>query len=105
MTFESYVHGNCGAPLIGSTIGAFLEGVAATDGADAWSSRINASAGATLNCWPGRTRSQRVSSLGLEPGDRVARAPNCAETGAQFPTGRAGLILVTINPAYRVTEL
>jgi fatty-acyl-CoA synthase len=109
VAFESYVHGNCGAPLIGSTISAFLEGVAATDGArDAlvvphqrirWSyaellARSDAFAAGLL-------------SLGLEPGDRVGVwAPNCAEwTVAQFATARAGLILVTINPAYRVTEL
>jgi acyl-CoA synthetase (AMP-forming)/AMP-acid ligase II len=109
VAFESYVHGNCGAPLIGSTIGAFLEAVAATDGArDAlvvphqrirWSyaellARSDAFAAGLL-------------SLGLEPGDRVGVwAPNCAEwTVAQFATARAGLILVTINPAYRVTEL
>ena len=44
---------------------------------------------------------------GLQPGDRVGIwAPNCAEwTLAQFATARAGLILVTINPAYRVTEV
>jgi fatty-acyl-CoA synthase len=44
---------------------------------------------------------------GLKPGDRVGIwAPNCAEwTLAQFATARAGLILVTINPAYRVTEV
>lgn len=45
--------------------------------------------------------------LGLAPGDRVGIwAPNCMEwTVAQFATARAGLILVTINPAYRLSEL
>jgi fatty-acyl-CoA synthase len=109
VVLESYVHGNCGAPLIGSTIGVFLEEVATTDGArDAlivpyqrirWSyaellARSDAFAAGLL-------------SLGLEPGDRIGVwAPNCAEwTVTQFATARAGLILVTINPAYRVTEL
>jgi fatty-acyl-CoA synthase len=46
-------------------------------------------------------------ALGLEPGDRVGIwAPNCAEwTIAQFATAKAGLILVNINPAYRLSEL
>ena len=46
-------------------------------------------------------------ALGLEPGDRVGIwAPNCAEwVLAQFATARAGLILVSINPAYRTSEL
>ncbi|MAM38794.1 MAG: AMP-binding protein [Erythrobacter sp.] len=46
-------------------------------------------------------------ALGIERGDRVGVwAPNCAEwTIAQFATARAGIILVNINPAYRVTEL
>jgi fatty-acyl-CoA synthase len=29
---ESYVHGNSGPPLIGKTVGAFLDEVAATEG-------------------------------------------------------------------------
>jgi fatty-acyl-CoA synthase len=45
--------------------------------------------------------------LGLNPGDRIGIwAPNCAEwTLAQFATAKAGLILVNINPAYRLSEL
>lgn len=44
---------------------------------------------------------------GLKPGDRVGIwAPNCAEwVVVQFATAKAGLILVNINPAYRVPEL
>jgi fatty-acyl-CoA synthase len=46
-------------------------------------------------------------TLGLQPGDRVGIwAPNCAEwIVAQYATARAGLILVNINPAYRLHEL
>ena len=46
-------------------------------------------------------------ALGLEPGDRVGIwAPNCSEwTITQFAAAKAGLILVTINPAYRPHEL
>ena len=44
---------------------------------------------------------------GIEVGDRVAVwAPNCAEwVVTMFAAARAGLILVTINPAYRLSEL
>lgn len=46
-------------------------------------------------------------ALGLVPGDRVAiLAPNCPEWALlQFATARAGMILVTLNPAYRSAEL
>ena len=46
-------------------------------------------------------------ALGLTPGDRIGIwAPNCAEwTLTQFAAARAGLILVTINPAYRRSEV
>lgn len=46
-------------------------------------------------------------ALGLEPGDRVGIwAPNCVEwTLTQYATAKAGIILVNINPAYRVREL
>jgi fatty-acyl-CoA synthase len=109
MQRESYVHGNNGPPLIGKTIGALLDEVSATDGSREalvvphqkirWSyaelkSRSDAFASGLL-------------ALGLEPGDRVGIwSPNCAEwTIAQFATAKAGLILVNINPAYRLSEL
>ncbi len=46
-------------------------------------------------------------ALGLEPGDRVGIwSPNNAEWAIlQFASARVGLILVTINPAYRTSEL
>jgi len=46
-------------------------------------------------------------SLGLRRGDRLGIwAPNCAEwTLTQFATAKAGIILVNINPAYRLSEL
>jgi fatty-acyl-CoA synthase len=46
-------------------------------------------------------------SLGLRPADRVGIwAPNCAEWAvSQFACAKAGLILVNINPAYRLSEL
>ncbi len=46
-------------------------------------------------------------ALGLEPGERIGIwAPNCVEwVVTQFATAACGLILVNINPAYRVGEL
>src|SRR5580658_8140697 len=46
-------------------------------------------------------------ALGLEPGDRIGIwSPNSAEwVITQFAAAKAGLILVTINPAYRLHEL
>jgi fatty-acyl-CoA synthase len=46
-------------------------------------------------------------ALGLKRGDRVGIwAPNCAEwVLTQFATAKAGIILVTINPAYRLSEV
>jgi fatty-acyl-CoA synthase len=106
---ESYVHGNSGPPLIGKTIGALLDEVSATDG-----SREALVVTHQKIRWTYaelKMRSDAFASgllaLGLEPGDRVGIwAPNCAEwTIAQFATAKAGLILVNINPAYRLSEL
>ncbi|MFV0308038.1 MAG: AMP-binding protein [Desertimonas sp.] len=48
-----------------------------------------------------------LMGLGLEPGDRVGLwSPNYAEwTLLQYATAEIGVILVTINPAYRTHEL
>ena len=45
-------------------------------------------------------------ALGLEKGDRIGIwSPNCAEwVLTQFAAARAGLVFVTINPAYRLRE-
>src|SRR6186997_2072203 len=44
--------------------------------------------------------------LGLNPGERIGIwSQNCAEwVVTQFASAKAGLILVTINPAYRRSE-
>lgn len=46
-------------------------------------------------------------ALGLNPGDRIGIwAPNCSEwLVTQYASAKAGLILVNINPAYRLSEL
>lgn len=48
-----------------------------------------------------------LASLGLGPGDRVGIwSPNNAEwVVAQFATAKLGLVLVSLNPAYRTQEL
>jgi fatty-acyl-CoA synthase len=105
----SYVHGNSGAPLIGATIGDYLKAVAANHGAQ--DALIVPEQGVRWTYAALLERSDAFAagllSLGLKSGDRVGIwAPNCAEwTVAQFATARAGLILVTINPAYRTSEL
>src|SRR6202140_2747521 len=106
---ESYLHGNSGPPLIGRTIGALLDQVSATDGAR--EALVVAHQKIRWTYAELKSRSDAFASgllaLGLEPGDRVGIwSPNCAEwTIAQFATAKAGLILVNINPAYRLGEL
>jgi len=106
---ESYVHGSSGPPLIGKTIGALLDEVSAIDG-----SREALVVTHQRIRWTYselKMRSDAFASgllaLGMERGDRVGIwAPNCADwTIAQFATAKAGLILVNINPAYRLSEL
>jgi fatty-acyl-CoA synthase len=106
---ESYVHGNGGPPLIGKTIGALLDEVSATDGTR--EALVVAHQKIRWTYAELKSRSDALASgllaLGLEPGDRVGIwSPNCAEwTIAQFATAKAGLVLVNINPAYRLSEL
>jgi fatty-acyl-CoA synthase len=106
---RSYVHGASDRPLIGETIGTYLDGVA----------RLHADRDALIVAHQGvrmgyAELAERVESLaagllslGLEPGDRIGIwSPNNAEwVLTQFATAKAGLILVNINPAYRTTEL
>src|ERR1700722_16702312 len=46
-------------------------------------------------------------SLGLNSGDRIGIwAPNRAEwIGGEFASAKAGLLVVSLNPAYRLSEL
>ena len=104
----SYVHGASTQPLIGKTIGALFDETCAAhpDGL----ALIVRHQGIR---WTYAELKDRVDAfgagllaLGLEAGDRVGIwAPNCAEwTITQFATAKAGLILVNINPAYRLSE-
>jgi fatty-acyl-CoA synthase len=105
----SYVHGAVDTKLIGETIGVAFDRTVARYG------RCHALTVRTQDIrWTYRELAERVDAfaaglmaLGFEPGERVAIwAPNCAEwVVTQFATAKAGLILVNINPAYRLAEL
>jgi fatty-acyl-CoA synthase len=108
MTNLSYVNGASTAPLLGQTIGAAFDATcAAHPHVPALISRHQKIR------WTYAEMQARVDALaagllalGLEPGDRIGIwAPNCAEWAlTQFATAKAGLILVNINPAYRLSE-
>jgi fatty-acyl-CoA synthase len=109
MPSPSYVSGTSSIPLIGETIGAHFDRAAAR-----WSD-LEALVVRHQNIrWTYGELKQRVDALaaglialGLEPGDRIGIwSPNNAEwVVAQFATAKAGLILVNVNPAYRLIEL
>ncbi len=105
----SYAHGISNIPLLGLTVGHLLEEIAASGPENEaivvpyqnlrWTYReLNRQA---------KELAAGLIALGLEPGDRVGVwAPNMAEwVVLQFATAKAGLILVNINPAYRLSEL
>jgi fatty-acyl-CoA synthase len=99
MARGSYVHGHDGAPLIGATIGDFLKDVAAIHGAQ--DALIVPDQGVRWSYAELLDRADAFASLRLRPGDRVGIwAPNCAECRAVRHRARAGLTLVTTNPAY-----
>jgi fatty-acyl-CoA synthase len=105
----SYVSGTSTVPLIGETIGVYFDRVV-----DRWGSREALVVRHQAIRWTYAELKERVDALaagllalGLEPGDRVGIwSPNNVEwVLLQFATAKAGLILVTLNPAYRVLEL
>jgi fatty-acyl-CoA synthase len=105
----SYVQGLTLEPRIGLTIGAALDrAVAAHGGREALVSRAQ---GIRLDYHQFNARvndcAAGLIALGLERGDRIGIwSPNTAEWAIlQFASAKAGLVLVTINPAYRVSEL
>ncbi|WP_336487360.1 AMP-binding protein [Methylobacterium nigriterrae] len=103
----SYVHGACATPLLGRTIGQML-----SEAAGRWPDRPALIAGEARFTWKALdARAEALAAgflaLGLNPGDRLGIwSLNRAEWAlTQFAAAKAGLILVTINPAYRLTEL
>ncbi len=105
----SYVHGASDIPLLGQTVGANFAATVAR-----WPDRPALIVPPRDVRWSYAELAARVEdfaagllALGLKPGDRVGIwSPNNPEwVVTQFATARAGLILVNINPAYRLTEL
>ena len=109
MTNLSYVCGVGDEPLLYKTVGAVLE-----DAAARWGEREALIVRHQNIRWTYReldAAADRLAAgflhLGLVPGDRIGIwAPNRYEwVVTQFASAKAGLILVTINPAYRTSEL
>jgi fatty-acyl-CoA synthase len=106
---QSYVHGASALPLIGETIGVHLDRAV-----ERWPESEALVVRHQGVRWTYRELQQQVDAfaagllaLGLEPGDRVGIwSPNNSEwVVSQFATAKAGMILVNVNPAYRVAEL
>jgi fatty-acyl-CoA synthase len=109
VSVPSYVHCPNGPPLVGSTTGAFLRDVVAKHGGR--EAVISASQRTRLSyaelLQQAETFASGLIALGLDKGDRLGIwAPNRVEwTVIQFAAAMGGLVLVNINPAYRLTEL
>jgi fatty-acyl-CoA synthase len=106
---QSYAHGVSSIPLIGDTIGVCFDKSAAR-----WPDRPALIVRQQNVRWTYSELQERVDAfaagllaLGLAPGDRIGIwSPNNAEwVITQFATAKAGLIMVNINPAYRIYEL
>ena len=106
---QSYASGTSDVPLIGSTIGAQFDAAA-----EKWADRDALIVCEQNICWSWSDLKQRVDDfaaglmdLGLQQGDRIGIwSPNNSEWAiTQFAAAKAGLILVNINPAYRLAEL
>src|SRR5688500_11534785 len=105
----SYVCGTGLEPLLYKTVGIVLE-----DAARRWGDRTALIVRHQNIRWTYRelnAAADRLAAglikLGLQPGDRVGIwSPNRYEwVLTQFATAKAGLILVNVNPAYRMSEL
>ncbi|MDH3601864.1 MAG: AMP-binding protein, partial [Candidatus Tectomicrobia bacterium] len=106
---QSYVHGTSAIPLLGDTIGVHFDKAAMR-----WPAAEALVVRHQNIRWTFRELQREVDAvaagllaLGLESGDRVGIwSPNNAEwVVTQFATAKAGIILVNINPAYRLAEL
>lgn len=106
---HSHVVGADTPPLLEDTIGRRL--TAAADEYGDHEALVSVHQAARMSYLELNERAEAIGagllSIGLEPGDRVGIwAPNCVEwTLTQFATAKAGLVLVNINPAYRLFEL
>ena len=106
---KSYVSGASERPLLGVTIGEQLDLTAARFPDN--EALVVPHQGVRWRYGDFKERVNRLAAgllaLGLEPGDRIGIwSPNNSEWAlTQFAAAKAGLILVNINPAYRLAEL
>ena len=109
MRAASYVHGVSSQRLLGDTVGSLLDRIAAAH--PERPALVVRAQNVRLSYRQFHAEVERVAAgllaLGLRRGDRVGIwAPNRAEwVILQFAAPKAGLILVNINPAYRLHEL
>lgn len=105
---RSYVHGIGDRPLIGETVGGYLERIAAEQPESP--ALVDRQQGVRWSWQQLNTvvddYAAALLAMGLDPGDRIAIwAQNRSEwTITQFAAARAGLILVNLNPAARTHE-
>jgi fatty-acyl-CoA synthase len=109
MTTLSYAHGACDEPLIGETIGQNLERtVARVPDCDAL---VSCHQGVSYTYAEFDEAVNKLASgmfaAGVRKGDRIGVwSTNRAEwVLVQYATAKLGVILVNVNPAYRVSEL
>src|SRR5688572_6873055 len=109
MSLLSHAAGATEPPLLEITIGEALDRAA-----DRWGDAEALVSVAQGVRWSWRELARRAEdmaagflALGLQRGDRIGIwSPNCAEWAlTQFAAARIGLILTTINPAFRSYEL
>jgi len=106
---QSYRHGASSAPLIGQTIGSFLSTISEKHGDR--EALVVPFQNVRMTYRELYREAERFAAglkkMGLQPGDRIAiLSQNNAEwVIAQFGTAIAGLILITVNPSYRLSEL
>ncbi|MDD3622932.1 MAG: AMP-binding protein [Methanofollis sp.] len=109
MVTGSYACGHSGLSLMGETIGAMLNRIAARYPENEALVSVHQNIRWTYREFLLQVNSlaRGLMALGVERGDRVAIwAMNYAEwTLTQFATAKIGAILVNINPSYRVFEL
>jgi fatty-acyl-CoA synthase len=109
MSTLSYVSGTSKVPLIGETIGAALERAAREHGNR--TAIVSRHQNVRMTYAELNEKADALASgllgLGLKPGDRIGMwGATCWEwTVTQFAAAKIGLILVTVNTAYRKSEL
>ena len=109
MSDISYTHGPSSSPLIGSTIGAYLDRVTAEHGSA--EAVVSLKQGVRYTYTELHEEVERVARAllahGVEKGDRVGiwSSNNVEWVLVQYATAKIGAILVNINPAYRTHEL